>query len=118
MELEEYYVQKEALENPFKLYNTTGQIRIFKYLIDKSLVPSEKEKELRVMYDDALSNFYNESTDDEIHKILKYETETPRTWGDWKCYFQHPKLMVRMLLSPFVPLNLAFCFLFLIRKPS
>jgi ubiquinone/menaquinone biosynthesis C-methylase UbiE len=53
-----------------------------------------------------------------VDKIFKYETETPRTWGDLKCYFQHPKLMVRMLLSPFVPLNLAFCFLFLIRKPS
>lgn len=75
MELEEYYVQKEALENPIKLYNTTGQIRIFKYIIDKSLVPSEKEKELRVMYDDALQNFFNETTDDEIHKILKLETE-------------------------------------------
>lgn len=53
-----------------------------------------------------------------VDKVLKYETETPRTWNDWKCYLSHPKLMIRMLVTPFVPLNLAFCFLFLVHKPS
>lgn len=53
-----------------------------------------------------------------VDEVLKYETETPRTWNDWKSYLRHPKLMFRMLLTPFVPLNLAFCFLFLIHKPS
>jgi SAM-dependent methyltransferase len=51
-----------------------------------------------------------------VDKTLKYELETPRTWTDWGHYLRHPKKMVRLALRPFVPLNLAFCFVFLCYK--
>ncbi|MCA9950653.1 MAG: methyltransferase domain-containing protein [Anaerolineales bacterium] len=47
---------------------------------------------------------------------IKYEIETPRTMGDWARYLQHPKKMLRLALRPFVPLNLAFCFVYLCHK--
>jgi SAM-dependent methyltransferase len=46
----------------------------------------------------------------------KYEIETPRTKADWQLYVRHPKKLVRLALRPFVPTNLAFCFLFTCRK--
>ena len=51
-----------------------------------------------------------------VDKTLKYELETPRTWTDWGHYLRHPKKMVRLALRSFVPLNLAFCFVFLCYK--
>jgi SAM-dependent methyltransferase len=51
-----------------------------------------------------------------VDKTLKYELETPRTGADWGNYVRHPKKMVRLALRPFVPLNLAFCFVFLCHK--
>lgn len=52
-----------------------------------------------------------------VEKTHKYEREWPRTWGDLKYYLTHPKDMARVLFKPLVPLNLAFCFVFVARKP-
>jgi ubiquinone/menaquinone biosynthesis C-methylase UbiE len=54
----------------------------------------------------------------QVEKTYKYEREWPRTRADWGYYLRHPKDMVRLLFQPFVPLNLAFCFLFVARKPA
>lgn len=59
-----------------------------------------------------------ESAGLKIEKSYKYERERPRTWADARYYLTHPKDMVRLLFQPFVPHNLAFCFLFVARKPS
>lgn len=53
-----------------------------------------------------------------VEKTLKYEREWPRTRTDVVYYLSHPKDLIRMLFSPFVPLNLAFCFVFVARKPK
>lgn len=53
-----------------------------------------------------------------VEKTLKYEREWPRTRNDLRYYLTHPKEMVRLLFSPFLPLNLAFCFVFIARKPE
>ena len=52
-----------------------------------------------------------------VKKTYKYEREWPRTWGDLNYYLTHPKDMVRVLFQPLVPLNLAFCFVFVAHKP-
>lgn len=51
-----------------------------------------------------------------VDETLKYELETPRTRADWGHFLRHPKKMVRLALRPFVPLNLAFCFVYLCHK--
>lgn len=51
-----------------------------------------------------------------VDKTLKYERERPRTWADWKDYLRHPKTMLRWLLTPLIPLNLIFCFVFIAHK--
>lgn len=51
-----------------------------------------------------------------VTKTYKYEREWPRTRADRHYYLTHPKDMARLLLQPLVPLNLAFCFLFVARK--
>lgn len=52
----------------------------------------------------------------QVVRTQKYEIETPRTKDDWQRYLRHPKKLVRLGLRPFVPLNLAFCFLFTCHK--
>lgn len=52
-----------------------------------------------------------------VEKTLKYERERPRTRADLRYYLTHPKDLLRVLLTPIIPLNLAFCFVFLARKP-
>jgi hypothetical protein len=42
----------------------------------------------------------------------KYERPWPRIRADWGYYLHRPKEMLRLAAAPFVPLNLAFCFLF------
>lgn len=42
----------------------------------------------------------------------KYERSWPRIPADWGYYLRRPKEMVRLVASPFIPLNLAWCFLF------
>lgn len=51
-----------------------------------------------------------------VNKVIKYERELPRTWHDFLNYLRYPKQFVRLLLTPFVPLNLAFCFVFVCDK--
>lgn len=52
-----------------------------------------------------------------VDKTIKYEIERPRTRADWWRYLRHPKKMLRLVLSPFIPLNFAFCFVYFCHKP-
>ena len=45
-------------------------------------------------------------------RVIKYERTWPRKAADWGFYLRRPKELARLLTTPFVPLNLAFCFLF------
>jgi SAM-dependent methyltransferase len=45
-------------------------------------------------------------------RVAKYERAWPRNAADRRYYLKRPKEMVRVLAAPFIPLNLAFCFLF------
>jgi SAM-dependent methyltransferase len=47
-----------------------------------------------------------------VRQTIKYERSWPRTSGDWGYYLRCPKEMLRLFATPFVPLNLAWCFLF------
>ncbi len=51
-----------------------------------------------------------------VLKTLKYERAWPQRLSDWGYYFRYPKQMFRLLASPFIPLNLAFCFIFICEK--
>lgn len=51
-----------------------------------------------------------------VVKTHKYEREFPRTWADVRYYLTHPKTLLRLIATPFIPLNLAFCFLFVCEK--
>ncbi len=53
-----------------------------------------------------------------VKKTHKYEREWPRTSADTKYYLSHPKELIRLLLTPIIPLNLAFCFVFEAYKPE
>lgn len=46
----------------------------------------------------------------------KYERPWPRLWVDCCYYLHRPKELLRLIVSPFVPLNLAFCFLFTCKR--
>lgn len=48
----------------------------------------------------------------EVRRTLKYERPRPRSWKDVRYFLQRPKELLRLLATPFVPLNLAWCFLF------
>jgi|WetSurMetagenome_2_1015567.scaffolds.fasta_scaffold10238_4 SAM-dependent methyltransferase len=48
----------------------------------------------------------------EVRRTLKYERPFPRSWKDVWYFLQRPKELLRLLATPFVPLNLAWCFLF------
>ncbi len=54
----------------------------------------------------------------DVTNTIKYEIETPRTLGDWVRYLRHPKKILRLAIRPFVPLNLAFCFVYLCHKQA
>ncbi len=47
-----------------------------------------------------------------VQRTLKYERPLPRTRADWQLYLRKPKQMLRAFAAPLVPLNLAFCFLY------
>jgi SAM-dependent methyltransferase len=51
-----------------------------------------------------------------VLKTMKYERAWPQRLSDWGYYFRNPKQMIRLLATPFVPLNLAFCFIFICGK--
>ncbi|NOZ05659.1 MAG: class I SAM-dependent methyltransferase [Chloroflexi bacterium] len=49
-------------------------------------------------------------------RTVKYEREWPVTWADRWWYLGHPKPLIRLLLTPLVPLNWASCFVYLCRQ--
>ena len=53
-----------------------------------------------------------------VTKTLKYDLERPRTRHDWQAYLHRPKKLARLAAAQLVPLNLAFCFVFLCHKPT
>lgn len=53
-----------------------------------------------------------------VQNTYKYEREWPRTAADRRYYLTHPKALIRLLMTPFIPLNLAFCFVFEAVKPE
>jgi len=53
-----------------------------------------------------------------VRKTLKYERARPRLLADWCHYLSRPKELIRLLVMPFVPLNLAFCFLYVCERPT
>lgn len=52
----------------------------------------------------------------DVVRVLKYERECPRTWADILWYCLRPHKLVRVILSPFIPLNLSSFLVFLCRK--
>jgi hypothetical protein len=46
-------------------------------------------------------------------RTVKYQREWPTRWADVGYYLRRPKALVRLLLTPLVPLNLASCFVYL-----
>ena len=50
-----------------------------------------------------------------IQKTIKYERSWPRSSRDWGFYLRKPKDFIRLLLSPIIPTNLAYAFLFVCR---
>jgi ubiquinone/menaquinone biosynthesis C-methylase UbiE len=51
-----------------------------------------------------------------VTQIRKYERVWPRNWADLQTYLYRPKELMRLLLSPLIPLNLAWSFVFTCRK--
>jgi SAM-dependent methyltransferase len=51
-----------------------------------------------------------------VERTVKYQREWPQTWTDVRHYLRRPKALVRLILTPLVPLNLASCFVYLCRK--
>lgn len=51
-----------------------------------------------------------------VQHTIKYDRVRPRVWADLVTLFRHPKELARLLCSPLVPLNLAFCFVFICTK--
>lgn len=53
----------------------------------------------------------------QVCNTFKYERETPETLAETIWYVQHPRRLIQLALTPFVPLNLASCFVYLC-KPT
>ncbi len=51
-----------------------------------------------------------------VRQTIKYERAWPRVARDWNYYLHRPKEMLRLLAAPFVPTNLAWCFLFICER--
>ncbi len=52
-----------------------------------------------------------------VLRTYKYECEPPRSWQDLKQkYLRHPKALIRLLLTPLIPLNLANSFVYICQK--
>ncbi len=52
----------------------------------------------------------------EIVQIHGYDRVFPRTWADLWRRIRQPKQILATLIAPFIPLNLAGCFVFICRK--
>lgn len=48
-----------------------------------------------------------------VRKTIKYDRVPPRSWAEVRTLLRHPKELLRTLAAPFIPLNLAFCFVFI-----
>lgn len=48
-----------------------------------------------------------------VLKTIKYERPYPRSWQDLVYYLRKPKELLRVALTPFIPTNLAYAFLFI-----
>lgn len=53
-----------------------------------------------------------------VLRTLKYERPWPYHRPDWNYYLRKPKELARLVAGPLVPLNLAFCFLFVCERPQ
>jgi len=51
-----------------------------------------------------------------VARVVGYDRELPRTWQDLFWLLRRPLKLLRALLSPLIPVNLADCFVFLCRK--
>jgi SAM-dependent methyltransferase len=51
-----------------------------------------------------------------VIRTHKYECERPRSWADLARYLRRPKALARLLLTPFIPLNLANSFVYICQK--
>jgi len=51
----------------------------------------------------------------EIYKVIRYNFPFPRTKRDWWWYLKHPRKLLWLAISLFVPFNLSSCFVFLCR---
>jgi len=51
-----------------------------------------------------------------VERTAKYEREWPTSLADFRWYLSQPKALIRLLLTPFIPLNLASCFIYLCRR--
>jgi len=51
-----------------------------------------------------------------VERTVKYEREWPTSLADLRWYLSRPKALIRLLLTPFIPLNLASCFVYLCRR--
>lgn len=51
-----------------------------------------------------------------VTRVVRYERELPRTWGDFRWYLRRPLALLRALASPLMPLNLTNNFCFLCRR--
>lgn len=49
----------------------------------------------------------------QILQAYKYNLRFPRSSNDWKWYRQHPRKLLNLIVSPFVPFNLSYHFLFI-----
>lgn len=51
-----------------------------------------------------------------VEKTIKYDRVKPKTKSEWYKILRHPKDLLRLLAAPIIPLNLAFCFVFICKK--
>jgi SAM-dependent methyltransferase len=51
-----------------------------------------------------------------VERIEKYEVPRPRTWRDLWWYLRRPRKIGHLLVVPFIPLNLANCFMYVCTK--
>jgi SAM-dependent methyltransferase len=53
-----------------------------------------------------------------VTRVIKFEREWPRTWADIQWYLLRPHKLVRIILSKFIPINLASFLVFLCCKAN
>ncbi len=51
-----------------------------------------------------------------VQRVVKHNACLPDNWEDIKSYFRHPKRLLSLLLSLFIPLNLSHSFVFICGK--